>query len=154
MSLYQKIGKKQYDFARPEAKHVEPERDYALSGFQLKPKVKKTKVAHHIPRRERPVDRQQDEIDEEELDADAFVQTVAQEAHGFRALKGQQVGYVRSIETLREQAIAPGANDGSGLYSAGINRWNLINSVDRDSTDPEVENLQKEKKQKDSDPVF
>lgn len=126
-NLFDRVGMNIID--AKETRHQRPvinKYDYALNGFQLRPKEKEVKI-DVIPMRTKSLDKQQDDIDEDALKLDAEVATLAKKSNGFMAIKGNQKTYIKAIDTLRRHAKAPGhSNNHAGLFASGFNRWRLL----------------------------
>ncbi len=126
-NLFDRVGIDIFD--GEETKHQKPvinKYDYALNGYQLRPKEKEVKI-DVVPRRTKKIDDQQDDIDKDATKLDAEIATLAKKSNGFMAIKSNQKTYIKNIDTLRKHAKAPGhSNNHAGLFASGFNRWNLL----------------------------
>ena len=127
-NLFDRVGARIFD--GKETRHQKPvinKYDYALNGFQLRPKELQVKIDKVVRRKTKSLDKQQDDIDRDDVEIDAQVATLAKQSNGFKAIKSNQKTYIKSLDTLRRHAKAPGnTNRHAGLFASGFNRWNLL----------------------------
>jgi hypothetical protein len=127
-NLFDRVGMNIFD--GKETRHQKPvinKYDYALNGFQLRPKEKEVKIDKVVRRKTKSIEKQQDDIDEDAVQIAAQVATLAKQSNGFKAIKSNQKTYIKSLDTLRQHAKAPGnTNRHAGLFASGFNRWRLL----------------------------
>jgi hypothetical protein len=127
-NLFDRVGMNIFD--GKETRHQKPvinKYDYALNGFQLRPKEKQVKIDKVVRRKTKSIEKQQDDIDEDAVQIAAQVATLAKKSNGFKAIKSNQKTYIKSLDMLRNHAKAPGnTNKHAGLFASGFNRWNLL----------------------------
>lgn len=127
-NLFDRVGAKIFD--GKETVHQKPvinKYDYALNGFQLRPKEREVKIDKVVRRKTKSIEKQQDDIDEDDVEIDAQVATLAKQSNGFKSIKSNQKTYIKSLDMLRNHAKAPGnTNKHAGLFASGFNRWDLI----------------------------
>ena len=134
-NLFDRVGMKIFD--AKETVHQKPvinKYDYALNGFQLRPKEDSVKIDKVVRRKTKSINVQQDDIDEDAVQLDAQVATLAKQSNGFKSIKSNQKTYIKSLETLRRHAKAPGnTNRHAGLFASGFNRWDLLKQSGKDN---------------------